>query len=154
MDRNSQPTETLLLSDMSRITPSVVNKLCNPPPSLLPLCLQSLSARIVLKLSRELLELFLQPDLFLIFLLCPHQGSKLVHFICLLSHISNDDQGKEWFKLPLPLPPYSSSLDQHESIKWSHYNQTDRSEQCVWTSRLCLSASWRAARLCGNIFNR
>ena len=46
---------------MSRITPSVLNKLCNPLPLLLPLCLQSLSARIVLKLSRKLLELFLQP---------------------------------------------------------------------------------------------
>ena len=47
--------EMLLLSDMSRITPSVLNKLCNPPPLPLPLCLQSLSARIVLELSRELL---------------------------------------------------------------------------------------------------
>ena len=45
--------ETLLLSDMSGITPCVDNKLCNPPPSLFPLCLQSLSVCIVLKLTRE-----------------------------------------------------------------------------------------------------
>jgi len=55
--------ETLFLSDTSRITPSIVNRLCNPPPSLLPLCLQSLSVHIVLKMSREVLELFLQPGL-------------------------------------------------------------------------------------------
>ena len=64
---------------MSRITPSVVTKLCHPHTLLLPPCLQSLSASIVLKVSRELLEFFLQPYLiFIIFLLCP---SKLVHFI-------------------------------------------------------------------------
>jgi len=62
-------SSVILLLYCSRIPPSVVNQLCDPPPLLLALCLQSLSARIVLKRSRELLELFLQPGLFLIFLL-------------------------------------------------------------------------------------
>ena len=41
---------------MSWITSSVVNKHYNPPPSLLPLCLQFLSDKIPLKPSREVLR--------------------------------------------------------------------------------------------------
>ena len=48
-----------LLSDVFRITPSVDNKLCNPPPSQLPLCLQSVSDSRVLKVF----ELILLPCL-------------------------------------------------------------------------------------------
>jgi len=73
--------------------------LLNPPPLLLPFCLQSLSAHKVLKLSKEVSELFLQPSLgescnisLLIFLLRPYQGFKLVHFNCLWSHTSHDSQ--------------------------------------------------------------
>jgi len=105
---------SLCLPARSRIPPSVVNQLCDPPPLLLALCLQSLSARIVLKLSRELLELFLQPGLCLIFLLCPHQCSKLVHLIHQRSHISPDDQGKKCFKLP-PFSPFCSCSASYSS---------------------------------------
>ena len=42
----------------------------------------------------------------LIFLLRPHQESKLVHFICQWSHISHDDQRKKWFN-PLFAPDLS-----------------------------------------------
>jgi len=94
-----------LLSDMSSITPSVVNK-HRDPPLLLPFCLQSLSAHIVLKLSS--VGMVPAARCFPYLPAVSSSGVQACPFICQWFHTSSDDQGKKWCNPLSYLSPFGS----------------------------------------------